>query len=71
MEYVQFLNYTESYAVSEALKLVFHKDKEFKEWLANQMIIRPIARAEHESEHTESDDSKPEPKDTVTRDLFR
>jgi len=31
-EYVEFLDCTESYLVSEALKLVFEKDREFKIW---------------------------------------
>ena len=32
VQYVEFLNCTESYVVSEALKLVFDRDKEFKQW---------------------------------------
>jgi predicted transcriptional regulator len=32
-KYAEFLDSTESYVVSEALKLVFNKDAEFKEWL--------------------------------------
>jgi predicted transcriptional regulator len=35
-KYAEFLNSTESYVVSEALKLVFNKDAEFKEWLERQ-----------------------------------
>ena len=31
-QYVEFLKCSESYVVSEALKLVFDRDKEFKEW---------------------------------------
>ena len=34
--YTEFLDSTESYVVSEALKLVFNKDAEFKEWLGRQ-----------------------------------
>jgi hypothetical protein len=33
-KYAQFINSSESYVVSEALKLVFKKDDEFKTWLA-------------------------------------
>jgi len=32
-KYAEFLDSTESYVVSEALKLVFNKDAEFREWL--------------------------------------
>ena len=35
-KYAEFLDCTESYVVSEALKLVFNKDAEFKEWLERQ-----------------------------------
>ncbi len=35
-KYAEFLDSTESYVVSEALKLVFNKDAEFKEWLGRQ-----------------------------------
>lgn len=35
-KYAEFLDSTESYVVSEALKLVFNKDAEFKEWLEHQ-----------------------------------
>jgi predicted transcriptional regulator len=35
-KYAEFLDSTESYVVSEALKLVFNKDAEFKEWLDHQ-----------------------------------
>jgi hypothetical protein len=35
-KYAEFLNSTESYVVSEALKLLFRKDDEFKIWLEEQ-----------------------------------
>ena len=35
-KYAEFLETTGAYVVSEALKLVFHKDAEFKEWLERQ-----------------------------------
>ena len=35
-KYAEFLDSTVSYVVSEALKLVFNKDAEFKEWLERQ-----------------------------------
>ncbi len=38
-KYAEFLDSTESYVVSEALKLVFNKDTEFKEWLERQQAI--------------------------------
>jgi predicted transcriptional regulator len=34
--YAEFLDSTTAYVVSEALKLVFNKDGEFKEWLESQ-----------------------------------
>jgi predicted transcriptional regulator len=35
-KYAEFLNSTTAYVVSEALKLVFNKDVEFKKWLESQ-----------------------------------
>jgi predicted transcriptional regulator len=35
-KYAEFLDSTTAYVVSEALKLVFNKDAEFKEWLESQ-----------------------------------
>jgi len=35
-EYAEFLESTTAYVVSEALKLVFNKDAEFKDWLESQ-----------------------------------
>ena len=32
VEYTDFLGSSESYVVSEALRLIFEKDREFKEW---------------------------------------
>ena len=34
-KYAEFIDSSESYVVSEALKLVFKKDDEFKTWLEN------------------------------------
>ena len=34
--YAEFINSSESYVVSEALKLLFRKDAEFKTWLQEQ-----------------------------------
>ncbi len=36
-KYAEFLNSTTAYVISEALKLVFNKDAEFKEWLESQV----------------------------------
>jgi predicted transcriptional regulator len=33
-KYAEFIDSSESYVVSEALKLLFRKDDEFKAWLA-------------------------------------
>jgi predicted transcriptional regulator len=35
-KYAQFIDATPSYVVSEALKLLFRKDDEFKRWLEQQ-----------------------------------
>jgi len=35
-KYAEFINSSESYVVSEALKLLFRKDGEFKVWLEEQ-----------------------------------
>lgn len=35
-KYAEFINSSESYVVSEALKLLFRKDDEFKDWLEQQ-----------------------------------
>lgn len=36
VEYAEFLDSSPSYVVTEALKLVYHKDKEFQTWLSDQ-----------------------------------
>ena len=33
-KYAEFLDCSASYVVTEALKLVYHKDKEFQSWLS-------------------------------------
>jgi predicted transcriptional regulator len=35
VKYAEFIESSESYVVSEALKLVFRKDDEFKRWVEN------------------------------------
>lgn len=35
-KYAKFIGSSESYVVSEALRLLFRKDDEFKTWLENQ-----------------------------------
>jgi len=35
VRYAEFIDSSESYVVSEALKLIFRKDNEFKSWLEN------------------------------------
>ena len=35
-KYAEFINSSDSYVVSEALKLLFRKDDEFKTWLEEQ-----------------------------------
>ena len=48
-KYAEFLNSTESYVVSEALKLVFNKDTEFIEWLEHQRANGRESTEEQES----------------------
>jgi predicted transcriptional regulator len=35
-KYAEFLDCSPSYVVTEALKLVYHKDKEFQSWLSRE-----------------------------------
>jgi predicted transcriptional regulator len=37
-KYAEFLDCSPSYVVTEALKLVYHKDREFQAWLSGQHI---------------------------------
>ena len=37
-KYAEFLDCSPSYVVTEALKLVYSKDKEFQSWLADQHV---------------------------------
>jgi hypothetical protein len=39
--YAEFINSSESYVVSEALRLLFRKDAEFKTWLEEQTRNNP------------------------------
>jgi predicted transcriptional regulator len=36
-EYAEFIDSSESYVVSEALKMLFKKDEEFKSWVQDQL----------------------------------
>ena len=36
-KYAEFIDSSESYVVSEALKMLFKKDDEFKSWLQDQL----------------------------------
>ncbi len=46
--YAEFLDSSPSYVVTEALKLLYRKDKEFQSWLAGQHKSnhQPIAKGE-------------------------
>jgi predicted transcriptional regulator len=46
-KYAEFLDSTESYVVSEALKLIFNKDTEFKEWMEHQQENDGESTADH------------------------
>jgi len=47
-KYAEFLDSSPSYVVTEALKLLYRKDKEFQSWLAGQHKDnhQPIAKGE-------------------------
>jgi predicted transcriptional regulator len=47
-KYAEFLDCSPSYVVTEALKLVYNKDKEFQSWLAGQHTKHhePISKGE-------------------------
>ncbi len=73
-QYVEFLKCSESYVVSEALKLVFERDKEFKEWTEKRMANGPEAQDEQpavkERRPTGAEESGSSPKETATHGLF-
>lgn len=46
-KYAEFLDTTAAYVVAESLKLVFHKDWEFKAWLEGQEANALDSHAEH------------------------
>jgi hypothetical protein len=49
-KYAEFLDCSPSYVVTEALKLVYHKDKEFQSWLSgNTQVITKSTRKENRS----------------------
>ena len=47
-KYAEFLDCSPSYVVTEALKLVYHKDKEFQSWLSGHQTntSEPTAKGE-------------------------
>jgi hypothetical protein len=47
-KYAEFLDCSPSYVVTEALKLVYSKDKEFQSWLSGQhtKIFDPISKGD-------------------------
>jgi hypothetical protein len=48
-KYAEFLDCSPSYVVTEALKLVCNKDKEFQSWLSGQHASNPDPSREGES----------------------
>ena len=48
-KYAEFLDCSPSYVVTEALKLVYHKDKEFQSWLGDQHTKTPDPSTKGES----------------------
>jgi len=60
-KYAKFLNSTESYVVSEALKLVFNKDTDFKEWVERQDAGSKESHDGHAAVTIEKTDPPPVP----------
>ena len=48
-KYAEFLRCSPSYVVTEALKLVYHKDKEFQSWLSDRHTKTPEPSTKGES----------------------
>jgi predicted transcriptional regulator len=48
-KYAEFLDSSPSYVVTEALKLVYSKDKEFQSWLASQHAYNHESTSKGES----------------------
>lgn len=48
-KYAEFLDCSPSYVVTEALKLVYSKDKEFQSWLAGQHVNKAALSPKGES----------------------
>jgi hypothetical protein len=48
-KYAEFLDCSPSYVVAEALKLVYHKDKEFQSWLSGQQTSNHKTNSKGES----------------------
>lgn len=51
-KYAEFLEASESYVVSEALKLLFRKDDEFKAWLETQAVDAEQPEDGHPAKNT-------------------
>jgi hypothetical protein len=49
VKYAEFLDCSPSYVVTEALKLVYHKDKEFQSWLSGQHTSNQESRSKGKS----------------------
>jgi predicted transcriptional regulator len=47
--YAEFLDCSPSYVVTEALKLVYHKDREFQSWLSSQHTSNHESNSKGES----------------------
>jgi hypothetical protein len=48
-KYAEFLDCSPSYVVTEALKLVYNKDKQFQSWLSGQHTNNPESSPKGES----------------------
>jgi predicted transcriptional regulator len=46
-KYAEFIDSTPAFVVAESLKLVFNKDAEFREWLANQADQPAVSQTEN------------------------
>jgi predicted transcriptional regulator len=75
-KYAEFLGTTGAYVVSEALRLVFNKDAEFKEWLEQQDANDKQSGGEHAPVTKEKTNQPPataavQPSTNGNRELFR
>jgi hypothetical protein len=53
-KYAEYIGSTPAFVVAESLKLLFHKDTEFREWLAHQDEAKGPLKVEAPTKHDQS-----------------